>query len=99
MVDGEDQHMVVWSTPHEGESEERAGEEIKWLERFLDQESINFGFKLSRGEGGTIPLLEWRSESRLDDLNRLSINFLKVCAKRVMACENEIEAGFQNLGI
>jgi hypothetical protein len=99
MVDGEDQHMVVRATPHEGESEERAREEIKRLERFLDQESINFSFKLSRGVGGTIPLLEWRSESRLDDLNWLSLDFLKDCAKRVMACENEIEAGFQGFSV
>jgi hypothetical protein len=99
MVNREDQHMVVRATPHEGESEERAGAEIKGLERFLDQESINFGFNLSRGEGGTIPLLEWRSESRLDDLNRLSIDFLKCRTQCFMACENEIEASYQGFSV
>jgi hypothetical protein len=91
--------MVVRATPNKGESEERARDEIKRLERFVDQEPINFGFKLSSGIGGTIPLLEWRSESRLDDLNRLSIDFLKCGTQCFMACQNEIEARDQGISV
>ena len=59
MVDCEDQHMVVRATPHEGESEERARAEIKRLKRFVDQEPINFGFKLS---GGIVALADSAAE-------------------------------------
>ena len=99
MVDCEDQHMIVRATPHEAESEERAGKEIKRLEGFLNQEPINFSFKLSRSVGGTIPLMEWRSQSRLDDLNRLPIDFLKDRAQSFMAVQNEIEASYQGFSI
>ena len=99
MVDREDQHVVVRATPNKGESEERARDEIKRLTRFVDQEPINFGFKLTRGVGGPIPFLEWRRESGLNDLNRLSIDFLKCGTQCFMPCQNEIEARDQGFSV